>query len=40
MLYCEQEMKDLMAKGRLIDELWRVAEGKWKYSDYREKVIR
>lgn len=35
-----QEMKDLMAKGRSLDELWRVAEGKWKYNDYRDKVIR
>jgi hypothetical protein len=35
-----QEMKDLMGKGRLLDELWRVAEGKWNYRDYREKVIR
>lgn len=35
---CAQEMKDLLAKGRTLDELWRVAEGKWKYPDYREKV--
>ncbi len=35
-----QEMNELISKGRLLDELWRVAEGKWKYSDYRDKVIR
>lgn len=34
-----QEMKQLLAKGRSIDELWRVAESKWKYNDYREKIV-
>jgi len=29
-----QEMRALMVAGRSMDELWRVAEGKWKYSDY------
>jgi alpha-glucan,water dikinase len=29
-----------MQKGRSIDELWRVAEGKWRYDDYRNKVAR
>ncbi|PNW80482.1 hypothetical protein CHLRE_07g319300v5 [Chlamydomonas reinhardtii] len=33
------EMKELLARGRVLDELWRVAEGKWKYSDYRKKVV-
>ncbi|GIL61955.1 hypothetical protein Vafri_16315 [Volvox africanus] len=33
------EMRELLARGRTLDELWRVAEGKWKYSDYRKKVI-
>ncbi|GLC33353.1 hypothetical protein PLESTB_000342400 [Pleodorina starrii] len=33
------EMRELQARGRTLDELWRVAEGKWKYSDYRKKVI-
>ncbi|GFH15444.1 PPDK_N domain-containing protein, partial [Haematococcus lacustris] len=32
-----QEMKELMARGRLLDELWRVGEGKWKYADYQDK---
>ncbi|GIL92123.1 hypothetical protein Vretimale_14920 [Volvox reticuliferus] len=32
-------MRELLARGRTLDELWRVAEGKWKYSDYRKKVI-
>jgi len=27
-------MRALMVAGRSMDELWRVAEGKWKYSDY------
>ncbi|EFJ44707.1 hypothetical protein VOLCADRAFT_118653, partial [Volvox carteri f. nagariensis] len=31
------EMRELLARGRTLDELWRVAEGKWKYSDYRKK---
>ncbi|GFH06759.1 R1 protein, alpha-glucan water dikinase, partial [Haematococcus lacustris] len=35
-----QEMKELMARGRLLDELWRVGEGKWKYADYQDKVIK
>ncbi len=29
-----------MDKGRSIDELWRVAEAKWKYHDYLDKVVR
>ncbi|GFR47292.1 hypothetical protein Agub_g8979 [Astrephomene gubernaculifera] len=33
------EMRELLARGRTLDELWRVAEGKWKYSDYSKKVI-
>ncbi|MEW5309696.1 MAG: hypothetical protein WDW38_001561 [Sanguina aurantia] len=34
------EMKSLLLKGRSMDELWSVANGQWKYAEYRKAVIK